>query len=208
MEIKQWLSKNLALFAWSVSGFVVLLGLLHWAQWLDWQFSELNLYRLFPLFGLLAFSLMWSHYVTFAARVYSGQERGITKTYSRYTGYAVLGFLLLHPGLLAWHIYTDGYGLPPASFQEYVGGALYGFLLLGTISFMIFMLYELHRWFARKSWWKWIVGLNHVAMLLIVVHAIKLGGSLMGGWFQITFVGYAVVLVLIYLYLWDRKQLI
>lgn len=206
--MKRWLSKHLNLFAWSLGVVVSLLAFIHWGLWFNWRFDVVSVYVFFPLLGLLAFSLMWTHYAVQAARVYVGESVTRTKKYFELTGYAVLLFILLHPGLLGWQLYKDGAGLPPGSYKEYIGGTLYGFLLLGVISLTIFILFELRRWLERKNWWRWILAFNHIAMFLIVIHSLKLGTSLSEGWFRVVWIGYATLLAVIYMYLWERKELL
>ncbi|MGC1176469.1 MAG: hypothetical protein WA843_00200, partial [Candidatus Saccharimonadales bacterium] len=49
--------------AWLLSLTVAIVALVAWGRDYNWHFLPLNSYQLFPLFGLLAYSLMWSHYM-------------------------------------------------------------------------------------------------------------------------------------------------
>ena len=55
--------KILKFLPWSLAAVVAFLAILVWGQSFDWQFSAINSYQFFPVLGLLAFSLMWTHYV-------------------------------------------------------------------------------------------------------------------------------------------------
>lgn len=57
-------SKQVGLIAWSLYAFVTMVAIYVWGVQLDWSFSNLNALTVFPLFGLVAFSLMWVHYLT------------------------------------------------------------------------------------------------------------------------------------------------
>src|SRR6185503_11558571 len=67
-----------------------------WGSSLGWDFSHLSVYVLFPLLGLLAFSIMWSHYMVGALK--NNLLRGTDLThFFRYSEYVVLAAILLHP---------------------------------------------------------------------------------------------------------------
>ncbi len=198
-------AEQMRITAWSLSGIVVLLALIVWGQGFEWEFDKLDSYQLFPLFGLIAFSVMWSHYIASALRQYSGLERGVLKDYLRITGYVVLGAILLHPGLISWQLWRDGEGLPPGSEFSYVGDSLKVAVTLGMVALFMFLAYELHRWFARKSWWKYIQYLSDIAMFMIFIHALSLGGELEEGWFRGVWYFYGVTLVFALIYTYSQK---
>ena len=62
-------SKQLVGFAWGLSGVVVLLAVLAWLDAGN-SFFRLTAFAVFPLLGLIAFSLMWGHYIIGAKRRY------------------------------------------------------------------------------------------------------------------------------------------
>ncbi len=191
-------SNNLPLnyIAWSLTTLVVILAIAVWGANLQWHFSGLSIYLIFPIFGLIAFSVMWSHYViSFLNRTIYNQDS--LKFYYKITGYIVLIAILFHPGLLAYQRFKDGFGLPPRSTLSYVAPNLRWVVLLGTISFLTFLAYELYRLFKDRSWWKYVVYANELAMLAIFYHGLKLGSNLHGGWFQYVWYFYGVILVLI-----------
>jgi len=186
------------LIPWVVSGGMVGLSVFVWGQGLAWQFGELSGYQLFPLFGLLAFTVMWAHYaVYFLQQIFKfGEDRW----YLPITRYIVLFSLLMHPGLLIWMRWRDGF--PPSTIF-----GLGGWVLVGIASWFIFMIFESHRWYRDQAWWRWITWANGVAMILIIFHALNLGSDLQIGWFRWVwyFFGVSLVVFLIKEYYDSRR---
>lgn len=204
--MQQTIRQRLPLIAWLLGGLVTSLAIIAWGNGLNWDLRHLDPYGLFPLFGLLAFSLMWTHYVILALRVYA--DAPSVSAYAKLTQYVVLFCLLAHPGLLVVSLYQDGFGLPPGSYAAYVGDRLAGFVILGTTAWLAFMAYEFKRTLQARSWWRYVLGANAVAMLAVLVHSLVLGGQLQAGWFQVVWYGYGVVLILTYAYLLRAGRLI
>lgn len=186
--------------AWSISVLVAGLGFVAWGQGVSWEFSSLSLYQLFPLFGLLAFSLMWAHYVAAALRKHSGVSKESLKSFFDLTSILVLVFILLHPGLLAYQLWQDGLGLPPNSYFQFVSSALKISIIAGMISWLAFIAYEFRRKFNKQAWWRYVQYASDAAMLLIFVHALRLGGNLQSGWFRYIWLLYGISLFVILLY--------
>jgi hypothetical protein len=166
-------------FAWSLSAVVAVLAVLVWGQDFNWAFDEP--YQLFPLLGLMAFSLMWSHYISGAARDLLSVNKDTLVSYYRITGWAVLVLICLHPGILIYQRYQDGFGLPPGSYTSYVGSSMAWLTILGTASLLAFLAYELHRWYRDRSWWQYVVLAGDLAMLAIFYHGLRLGSQLQAG---------------------------
>lgn len=192
--------KDLPVVAWVLSSAVVVLAIVAWGDSVGWRFDRLNAYALFPLFGILAFSLMWAHYIMGAVRRYAGHDKEVLRTYFNTTSALVLYFLLLHPGLLIWRLQVDGYGVPPASYKAYVGEALYGFVLLGFIAFLTFITYELRRLKFVSRYKKWLQYASDIAMMLVFVHGLKLGSALHSDWFRAVWLLYGILLVMAIIY--------
>lgn len=187
---------SLAVLAWSLSGLVAVLALIAWGSSFQWNFSNFSSYQLFPVFGLLAFSIMWSHYVVaLLKRLYS--PNSTLKTFFQWTGYAVLLLIVAHPGLLAYQRFRDGFGLPPHSETSYVAPGMAWIVTLGISSLLIFLAYELRRWFGKKPWWKFVVYAGDAAMLAIFYHGLRLGSQTGGGWFHIVWLFYGLSLILV-----------
>jgi len=202
--------RQLQAVAWGLSAVVTVAAITVWVQHQLHHSSELSTYSLFPLFGLLAFSLMWSHYIASVMRQYFKVDRSALHTYFEVTSTIVLVALLLHPGLLIWQLWRDGLGLPPGSYLEYVGKSMQIFVIMGTISWFAFLSYELRRKFSKRSWWRFVGYASDIAMILIFIHALNLGHHLQEGWFKMLWYFYGATLLgaLIYIHSQKRKKLV
>jgi len=172
--------------------------------WLQGLRGEIGIYKLFPLLGILAWLLMWTHYVGGSLKRYLGlaNDRSVMQHYAAVTGYIVLCLILLHPGLLYIGLFRDGLGLPPYSaFEAYQTIGMRVGLVLGSVGLMVFLLFELGRWFRHKGWWRYIEWANIAAMGIIFMHGLLIGGGITG-WFRIVWIALGVILVATIAYNW------
>lgn len=199
-------TRKLNIMAWTLSVVVSLLALIVWGNSVAWRLLHLGSYRLFPLLGLLAFSLMWAHYVMSATRQYLEIDKTTLQRYFELTSLVVLVALVMHPGLLVWQLWRDGFGLPPTSYlQHYVVPSLRWAALLGSVSFFFFIAYEFRRRFAERNWW-WIVKYGtDAAMIAVFVHGLKLGSHLQTGWFRAVWYFYGLTLICSLVYIYHRR---
>lgn len=194
-------AKRLQVGAWTLSGFVSALAIFVWGQSLSWQFSGLSIYEIFPVLGLLAFSIMWSHYIVSVTRQYYGIDRQATKQYFEVTSMIVLVAIILHPGLLIYQLFRDGLGLPPGSYMM-----VYGWLAtLGSISWLAFIAFEFRRFFGKKKWWRYVEYAGDAAMLAIFYHGLKLGTQLHVDWFRWVWYFYGLTLAAALVYIHVKK---
>lgn len=189
-------------FAWGLSAVVETVAVIAWGSTYLWELSDLSIYQIFPLLGLSAFSLMWSHYIAAAVRQHYQLDKTVLKSYFEVTSTVVLTAILLHPGLLAWQLWQDGLGLPPGSELNYVIPSARWAILFGFTAFTVFLAYEFRRVFSEKSWWRFVQYASDGAMFLIFFHALKLGGALQLGWFRWIWLFYGLTLAasLAYMY--------
>jgi hypothetical protein len=187
----QWVQAG----SWAIAGVAVTLAVVAWGQSFLWQFNSLSPYLLFPLFGLIAFSLMWSHYIAGVLRRLTGVEKSQLQRFLNLTGYAVLVLILFHPSLLIWQLWRDGRGLPPESYLHFVAPGLGWVALLGTVSLGVFLAYELRPWLQDRSWWPWVTRSGDLAMLAIVYHGLRLGSQTQIGWYHLVWLFYGLTLV-------------
>lgn len=193
--------RHLRIFAWMLAAAISLVSVYIWGDLYNWHMLPYSSYTFFPLFGLLAFGLMWSHYMVAVARQITGFPKTIIKRYYKATSIVVLASILLHPGLFIWQLFLDGYGLPPGSYKAYVGASMTWLVILGAISLFVFLAFELHRVFGDRSWWKYVGYANDVAMLAIFYHGLQLGSHLQSGWFRGLWLLYGILLVPAIVYL-------
>lgn len=183
--------------AWGTAAAVCAIALAAWGRDYGWNVLPVDAYRLFPLLGLLAFSLMWTHYAVAFYRDLRGIDKKALAPYFELTGYAVLVFICLHPGLLIYQRFQDGFGLPPHSYESYVAPGLGWVTLLGTASLAVFLAFEFKRVFGDRPWWHYVADASDIAMLAIAYHGLRLGSDLQHGWFQVVWWFYAVSLALL-----------
>jgi hypothetical protein len=179
---------------WGLYALVSGLSIYVWGEQLSWSFSNLNSYNIFPLFGLMAFSFMWVHYVSGYIRDkwFPGES---TKKSFTITSYLVLALIILHPLLLIFQLNADGFGLPPESYKNFVGESNVIWVLLGTLGLAGLLSFELKHWFGKKNCWKYIGIVNDVAVLFIAAHSLQLGRHLQSGWFVYIWYFYIVTIV-------------
>lgn len=176
--------------AWGLSIVTTALAIITWIQ-LAVPFGKMTIYDIFPVFGLVAFSLMWCHYIVVAGRLYYGIDRKQLAQYFAITSGVVLIAILFHPGLLTWQLWRDQIGLP----VDYVAPDYRLYVVIGEIAWLAFLAFELHRFYRLRTWWHWVERASEVAMLLILVHAYQLGPSLMPGWFRFVWFFYGITLI-------------
>lgn len=195
MDNKQ---KKFNIFSWSLLLASVLLPSIAWGNSVNWNIANLTGYQWFPLFGLLAWMMMATHYYTwyFIAKDSSLKK---TRSYLSFSTYAVLAMLILHPGVLAYSQWTNNQGLPPDSFTDYVGQSLQLAVFLGSFSLILFLSYEIfmrikNKPSVNKNWW--LINITQtLAMILIFVHALSLGSVVGDGWFRVIWFAYGILLL-------------
>lgn len=186
--------RKLQIGVWVGTGILVTLAILRWTQ-VRLGNGELGQYELFPLFGLLAFTFMWTHFVSGAVRRLVGAKEGTLRTFFMVTNWLVLAFILLHPGIFMFTLWADGLGFPPASYLSiYVDLGARIALFLGTLSLIAFLAYELRRRYRKATWWRFVEYANITAMFAIFFHALTLGGEVASGWFQTIWIVYGITL--------------
>lgn len=190
------MKERIVSLAWGLSGVVALIGILAWYQSLAVPVSKLTIYDIFPAFGITAFSVMWSHYAVGALREYLKVDKARFITYFRLTSYVVLVCLLLHPGLLIWQLQRDAAGLP----FDYVAPDERLYLVFGMVAWLAFLIYELHRFYAERRWWRYVTIAGDVAMVLVLIHGFMLSTALMPLWFTALWVMYGLSLGLLFAY--------
>lgn len=207
MPMHTFLKSKLNEIAWGLSAVVTLVGFMAWAQNLNWELGDVRAYEFFPFLGLLAFSLMWVHYMIAGLRAgFDLESVKLNKWYFKITAAIVLFGLLLHPGLLIWQLYLDGFGLPPKSYvMNYVAPGLAWAVYLGTVSWMAFMAFELRRWYDKKSWWKYVLYANDAAIWAVYIHGLKLGADVGAPWLVYVWYVYGVLLAAAFAAIYHKK---
>jgi len=188
-------------FSFGLVGVMWILAVTAWIQHTPDALAQPSAYDIFPIFGLMGFSALLSTYVVNAVATHWKVTSEKLSSYYRNISYVILILILSHPSTLLSRLFMDGYGLPPFSYGAYVHRDYIWVVWLGTISLFIFLAFELHRWFSRRGWWKWVVYANDIAMLLVFYHGLTLGTELQKGWFRYLWWLYGLILVVTLVYL-------
>lgn len=181
--------------AWLLALIISLTAVIAWGSSFAWRVWPPDNYVVFPLLGVLAFGLMWSHYTLGTVRDLTLTPQAALKSYYQWTGYAVLILICLHPGLLIYQRFRDGAGLPPGSYLSYVMPSLKWVTLLGTVSLLVFLAFELHRVYGERKWFQYVRDASDPAMLAIAYHGLQLGITLQQTWFRYVWYFYALSLI-------------
>ena len=204
--MREFIRRNHTTIEWSLAALVLVAAAMVWLE--NRQPAEgLTIYDVFPPLGLVAFGLMWTHFVMGALRRYSGAGKRAHDVYMTVSMGMVLTLIILHPGLLWLGLYLDGLGLPPASYLTAYQTQLFA-VLLGSLGLAIFLAFELKRWFGRKSWWRFVEWAQIVGMTAIFFHAIELGGELREDWYAALWWLYGITLLvaIIYTATYNRRK--
>lgn len=200
--------KNILYSAWGLVALTTFFAVLVWQQSFVGP-VRLTGYTVFPLLGLIAFSLMWTHYIVGTLRRMAGVAKSGLKNYYTVTNWIVLFCILMHPALLILALWADGLGLPPQSYLEnYVAPDGKLAVLLGSVGLIIFLAFELKRLFEDKSWWKLVEYAQIFAMVVIFVHALQLGGELDVLWYRAVWFFYGITFIAstTYNHVFDNKR--
>lgn len=192
------------LAAFLLAAAAMLLACFAWGSTYQWHIPVTTFYVIFPLLGLLAFSIMWTQYMV-ALVQQLGNYSADLQTFYGMTGWVFVVLILLHPSLLIAQRFLDGYGLPPHSFESYVAPSLAWVTLLGSACLLVFLIYTARKLLRKYPWWRFIAVLNDLAALGIFYHSLRLGSQLQTGWFRNIWYFYGVSIIVAIGFKYYRK---
>ncbi len=183
---------------WILFGTITMLPLIAWLDRLNWSIDEVAAFSIFPILGLLAWGIMWTHYAIGALRLtFPALQKNYL--YTSITTWLVLLLILAHPGILAWNLWKFTSELPPGSYYNYVGSSLKLFVIFGSISLLIFLSFDVFERMKNKTWvkhnWRYISLMQMLAMTLIFLHALALGKILDIWWLELYWVTLGALLI-------------
>jgi hypothetical protein len=183
---------------------VLLIPIYVWGDSFAWDFSILSLFLLFPLLGLLAFSVMWTQVFVGAFEKHIGKYFNLGRFYAK-TGLAVLILFVSHPliALIAlWN--ATGSANPFNLISE--SQAVY--LILAMIAFATFIAFEITlRWKHKtiQRFKPWVENASAIGVILVWIHSINIGSHTQGGWFMYLWWFYGITGVLMIAYSFWHK---
>ena len=171
--------------SWILLAVVVLVPLLAWLASFNWQ-PIVTTTSVFPLLGVWAWSIMATHYYLGYLELSAPSVFKSSQRYSSISMWLVLLLLLLHPGLLAWQQHQAFGTLPPDSFYGTVASTMAPFIAIGVFAWLLFLAYEgLERLRGNqrvKRLWGWVSLSQILAMILIFIHGLAVGQTVLSGW--------------------------
>lgn len=183
---------------WLLFSVVVLIPVIVWLQTYNWRLT-LTIPAVFPLLGVLAWSIMWTHYANGWLQIKHPEKIKKNQLYSSVSTWLVLGLLLLHPGLLAWQQYRLFGTLPPESFFATVATNLEPFVAIAIFALILFLAYEIVHRLKEKPAIKrasgWISISQVIAMILIFIHGLAVGQTVLSGWMELWWIFLGILLL-------------
>lgn len=195
-------ANRIFIFEWCLGAAVIALALAAWASARHPLDGSLDAYGIFPLFGIIAFSVMWTHYIMWAVRKATDVHPKKQTMYSLVSSSLVLALIIAHPLLSSIALWQDNFGLPPMSYLTVYPGKELA-LLAAVIALSLLLVYELHRWYGDRKWWHWILDIQVIAMIAIFYHSLSMGAAELGlEWFRVIWWRYGATFVIAVLYIY------
>jgi hypothetical protein len=175
-----------------------------WGQSFGWDFSVLSLFLLFPILGMLAFSVMWTQTAVGCFSNYFSKYFNLDIFYAK-SGLAVLILFLSHPAIaIIALLNTTGSANP----FQLVSDSQGIFLILAMISFIIFLSFELTLRWKTNTLAKikpWIENASYIGIILVWVHSLNIGSHTGSGWFHYLWLFYGISAIIMILKIFHNK---
>ena len=184
--------------------FVLLIPIYFWGVSFAWNFSTVSLYLLFPLLGLLAFSIMWVQVVVSAFEKWFSSRIDIGKFWAC-SGIIVLILFIAHPllALIGQYGYTQSWNpFNLVSESEMV------FIVLALIAFATFIVFEVTLRWKNSIIQKikpWIENGSLVGIILVWVHSLNIGSHTRLGFMRYLWWFYGITAMLMIGFIFWRK---
>lgn len=147
--------------------------------------------RIFPFFGLLAFTLVWTQIMVGSLMPLLTRLFPSIPRYQRFEGIFALLFALTHPTLL-----LIGFGWSTFWHWGFISPDLYWLVILGYAGLLSTLLTVTSALLARRSWfaqhWRTIHYLNYVTFAVVWVHSWRLGADVHDAPLRWLWLGFAV----------------
>lgn len=173
----------------------------YWYDQRGGTLDNLDVFAIFPLLGLVAFTMMWWHLmVAWMKRVWPDAYN--YSSYYKITGNIVLVLILLHPILL----------FSKMAAYDYVAPDNKVFVNFGLLALVIFLVYEVIERLKSSSFVKnnqaYIAAANRIGFILVFFHGLQLGQHLQTGWLRglWIFYGLSSLAYFVYAYYSDIKR--
>jgi len=168
----------------------------------SWAISSLDalLMNLFPIFGLIAFTLLWLHSISGVFEEWL-RERFNFDSFVHWTALVILVSMILHPLLLLILVRFDF-------------GAIFGTwntgIMLGLLGLILLLTYDIgkalksYEFFSRN--WNKILVISTIGFLLTFFHSLMVGSDLQSGWLRWLWIFYGVTAIVSTIYTYGMKR--
>lgn len=179
------------------SATAVLVPILAYIRNVDWAASSLP-QALFPVFGLLAFMLLWLHSISGVLEDWL-RERFDLDSFIHWTALIILVSMLLHVSII---LMLAKFNIP----MLLSGGWS---IWLGLLGLILLLTYDIGKplrksgFFARN--WNKILIISNVGFVLIFFHSLKIGSDLQTGFMRRLWMFYGVTAILALIYTYGYK---
>ena len=154
--------------------------------------------NIFPIFGLLAATLLWLHAISGAFEEWL-RERFDFDAFVHWTALAILVSIILHP-LLFLILIDFNLGVIFSSIP----------LILGMIAFLLLITYDIGKALKRHSFfvrhWRKILIISNIGFLLTFIHALEVGSDLQEGFMRGLWIFYGITALLAIIYTYGIKK--
>lgn len=157
---------------------------------------------LFPVFGLLAFTLLWLHAMSGVFEEWL-RARFDFDAFVHYTSLIILASIILHPLLLLIIAQFNVLAIfAPGEHQLALFLGLFGLLLL--LTYDIGKALKKHEFFSKN--WNAILIISNIGFILTFFHSLMLGSDLQSGPLRVLWIFYGTTAILGIIYTYGIKR--
>lgn len=202
---------NKKIFKYSVSLgalIAILYPIFVWFNNADLSWDKTVVFEIFPVLGLIAFSIMWLHVIGSPFRKTLEQYFDYKK-FMAVSSIIVLISIALHPLLIYigfWLI-----GVPGSPFTYAPGDQQY-LIWIAILAWVIFVTYDILKKFKNTDFfarhWQTVKLISTLGLFLILFHSLGLGGDLQMGALQYVWIFYGITAAIATLYTYGIKPIL
>lgn len=189
-----------------IGAFAVGYPVYEWSRYVTFRADALFLFDLFPVFGIIAFVIMWLHVVGAPFKPWLNKMFDFQK-FVNASSAIVLVSLFAHPLLLYLALYLQGGGSP---YDFAPRGANY-LITIAILAWIIFIGYDLAKIFKDSPFlsrnWKAVKLISTLALFLVLIHSLGLGRDLQADPLRTVWIFYGITagIATIWTYLLKRE---
>lgn len=162
-----------------------------WFNSANLVWDKIVLFDIFPVLGLIGFSLMWLHIVAGAFRKRLSNYFDFS-TFIHISSTVVLLMLILHPAVFLLALAVNNWG----SVFSYIGNEREYFIWIAIVAWVIFILYDVFKKFKTRKFfvkhWTLMRFISTLGFFLILVHSLGIGRDLQTGPLRSVWIFYGV----------------